>query len=419
MYLGISCLRADWHAAQVTDQRDSELVVTRLDETSVLPETGIFAELEPLTDLTRFYEKSEAGGRFRSKEEQASRDAFDALEGTNVGECYDGWLRSQASSIDAVGISHPYGLSPAVRRALPALVDGEPFLARDRVDRDAPHCNLKPNGEAPRLCALETPLAVALELVAKKRVEVPSVLVIVSPGSSGFEVTILDVGRNVDRLMLSVTGFGLLPQNTSSVHSLTKHCLTKWNGGNRVKAAAVIHVGTQAADPARRISELIECSNVIDTTESDAAAGVARYAVLCVTGHLTLAGANISGLDCQLIAPHAIGICCRSETAGASNLFWCPIIEAGDLLTGQEITVQFSEPFPDEIVLAECVSTTRGRRAWVVGTQDLRWHSLLPLLYNRDADPQPDDRLSLRIHSSAGCLRYGWSDPFARIELRP
>ena len=419
MYLGISCLRADWHAAQVTDQPGPEIVVPCLEKTGVLPETGIFAELESLTDLTRFYENSEAGGLFRLKEEQASQAAFDALEGTNVGECYDGWLRSQASSIDAVGISHPYGLSPAVRRALPSLVDGELVLARHRVDLDAPHCNLKPNGEAPRLCALETPLAVALELVAKKRVEVPSVLVIVSPGSSGFEVTILDVGRNVDRLMLSVTGFGLLPQNTSSVHSLTKHCLTKWNGGNRVKAAAVIHVGTQAADPARRISELIECSNVIDTTESDAAGGVARYAVLCVTGHLTLAGANISGLDCQLIAPHAIGICCRSETDG-SDLFWCPIIEAGDPLTGQEITVQLSEPFPDEIVLAECVSTTRGRRAWVVGTQDLRWHSLLPLLYDRAADSPPDDyRLSIRIHGSAGCLRYGWSDPFARIELRP
>ena len=414
MYLGISCLRADWHAEQVTDQRGPELVVTCLEKTGVLPATGIFAELESKTDLTRFYEKSEAGGRFQLKEEQASRAAFDALEVTNVGQCYHDWCASHSSSVDAVGISHPYGLSPTVRRALPALVDGEPFLARHRVDRDTPHSNLKPNGEAPRLCALETPLAVALELVAKKRVEVPSVLVIVSPGSIGFEVTILDVRRALDSLVLLVTGFGLLPQNTSSVH-----CLTKWNGGNRVKATAVIHVGSQAAGPAWRISELIECSNVIDTTETDAAAGVARYAVLCVKGHLTLAGANISGLDCRLIAPHAIGICCRSETDGASELFWCPIIESGAPLTGQEITVQFSEPFPDEIVLAECVSTTRGRREWVVGTQDLRWHSLLPLLCNRDADRQQGDyRLSLRIHGSAGCLRYGWSDPFARIELR-
>jgi hypothetical protein len=417
MYLGISCLRSDWYGVEVADQPGRELQVRRLEKrTGVLPEEGILARLESLVDLTPHNLKSESGNGLRTTEEEASHHAFEVLEGTDVGRwCHD-WGEKQTSPVDIVGISHPYALSPATRRALSALADGvKPVRARRRSGRDVSHVDLESDGDTPRLCALETPLAVALELAATKQVEMPSVLVIVSPGSSGHEVTVIDVRRTVESLKLSVTGFGQLSQTSLSVQHLTA-----WNCGTRIDASAIVHVGDDAADPAKQISELLKTPNVISATEFDAAAGVARYAVLCDKRNLKLAGTTISGLDCRLIAPHAIGICCRSESEGDSDIYWCPVIEARAPLSDQEIAVRLGMPFPDEIVLAECVSSTRDPQTWVVGLQDLRWHSHVGLLDDRDPGQATGEcQLSLRIEGSAGCTHYGWSDPIARAEIRP
>ncbi|HRA89045.1 MAG TPA: hypothetical protein PK992_13265, partial [Planctomycetaceae bacterium] len=128
---------------------------------------------------------------------------------------------------------------------------------------------------------------------------------------------------------------------------------------------------------------------------------------------LDLRNGVITGLDCTLVAPYAIGLCGRGEADGDS--FWCPLIEAGERLDKKSLVVQLENP-PDKVRLAECLARNRQPHQWVVGDHDLRWHSEVDVAGVRGGEAHC--QLEFLIQSSAGCLSYGWSDPFAKVELR-
>ena len=154
---------------------------------------------------------------------------------------------------------------------------------------------------------------------------------------------------------------------------------------------------------------------VREVAERDAASGVARYAALCGEGSLELPEGDISVMDCHVVAPYSIGICGRSNTKGVHDLFWCPLIEAGTLLSEKSVAIRLAEP-PDELILAECLSPARQPHHWVFGTQDLRFHSEVEVSGVRSGEG--DSQLEVTIQSSVGCLNYGWSDPFTAAVLR-
>jgi len=410
LYAGISFLRSDWHVAAIEVGPDGCVRTLEKDSQSLrdfelfdqIEARGIFASLESFGERGSWTEHGVCGR------------VHDALQETNFANFYSdfctGRLRQRVSGY--IGISHPYGLSPVVRRALPAVVDREQVVAKSRMVHDATVRELQRSDKVPGLCALETPLAVVLELLSTGKIDArPGMItsaIIISPGVRGFEITAIQIQQAADSLALAVTDFC---ESVSLDDSPNDRLLNgrKWNG-----KLEIFHFGgSRACELAGQISRAHENCPMHEVSETDAACGVARYAALCGERSLELRNGVITGLDCTLVAPYAIGLCGRGEADGDS--FWCPLIEAGERLDKKSLVVQLENP-PDKVRLAECLARNRQPHQWVVGDHDLRWHSEVDVAGVRGGEAHC--QLEFLIQSSAGCLSYGWSDPFAKVELR-
>ena len=411
-YVGISLLRSVWHGAAIEFATSGVTREIRTD-TETIPGSGIFDDLErtgiflPLEKIGRL----ERMDLRRLSEHDVSLNAFNELRDTDLGACCNNFLFKLPQRVpDYVGISHPFGLSPVSRRALTALVDrSEPVLARNRTGRNAVVPSLKPGGGVSGLCALETPLAIALEQAASGKAALRKGLqctfIVITPGTADTEITVIQMRQTAESLAMTVTDFCEVVDQDNCVPFR----------GTLFGNVEVLYLGMKASRLAGRIAQMNNNCGVREVAERDAALGVARYAALCGEGSLELPGGNISVMDCHVVAPYSIGICGRSNAEGVHDLFWCPLIEAGKPLSEKPVTIRLAEP-PDGLILAECLSPARQPHHWVVGTQDLRLHSEVEVSGVRSGEGE--SQLEVTIQSSAGCLSYGWSDPFAAAVLR-
>jgi hypothetical protein len=402
LYVGISCLQSHWHGAAVSVESGrvalcGEPVVTELDK------PRLFADLEQSTSL------NEAGST-RSTEQEIIRQVYHDLELTNVGEKYYEFPASLPQPPNCSGVAHPYGLSPVVRRALTAVFDSAPVSTEIRSEKDVLPESRNENGR-PQFCALETPLAIVLSEIffgkLNPRSGTRTSIVVISPGSSQWEITAIQIVPALDSIALLVTAFA--EWSVSEGVERVDRILTDWDIPS---GTSIVVVGNLSGSELGSVTAVAELQ-IRTVSEVDVARGVALYGALCDEQRLTSSIGTLAAIDCRLIAPYAVGIC-QTGNGGADSqpLYWCPLVEAGAPLGHGPIAVRTE---PADAFLAECVSTTRQPSQWVTGTKDLRWHSYLetPAVQENEGGT-----MDISIHGSAGCLNYGWSDPFVELSLR-
>lgn len=424
LYAGVCNLRDRWHGAAI----------------EVTPDGVSLKKAETLspTEYIEFacpdYARMERDVGFSHalpwvvKPETIVRNLFDDLRHREIGLPLDEFLLD-LDDPKFQGVAHPYGLSAITRLALTGFFDRGPGCQAVSMDErpgfDAAHPALRPSNSRAGSCALEVPLAVALnEIVFGDFTINPAMttnLAVISPAVSQLELTAIRLTRTaINSLLLQVMGYANGPQD-HLVEFISEHA-EEWKFG---AGTPVLCVGEETHGMVPHLSR----SGGLDVrpeSEQAAAAGVALYGALCDHKDLKLNSGSLREIDCELIAPFAIGVCeiAKSSPDGnspddlsggngdARTVLWCPLIEAGEKLGKENISLEWTGA-AHELIIAENTGDSRIPGQWSYDRlADLRWYSQPRFVESEQSMP---GRVQILIRNSAGCLDYGWSDPFTQV----
>jgi hypothetical protein len=404
LYFGISCLRRNWNGIYLGTEFGSRSDVVGLhgevtDPASELPEHGIFSTLEKHASLAHCKSWND---------EAIVHKLHQNLDTYNLGAIFSE-LEFEAERPDAVGICHPYGLSPAARRALPALVDADPIQLRHRTELNGEHRDTRRDL---RICAIETPFAACLTLVDRSELQLPATVVVIAEAADAFEITALKIDARSQELQMNVIHHVQIAQHETDAASLEESFHRFFGNKGKLDApVTIVSVESNTQQIAELLSDRLHGSTARRLDEQDLAAGAARYTSMCVEQDQS--SFEYRSLNCSLIVPRAIGICGRNE---ADKFFWCPIIEATQPMQATHLMKLSGGSQPRRLVLAEHTGPARDVDSW--GTESdvehLRWHSQVTIDSITNAEPTS---LEIVIQGSTGCLEYGWSDPFVSASL--
>ena len=139
------------------------------------------------------------------------------------------WKQAVLASINvgnpprAIGVCHPYGASPLVRRAIPELLDGRPIGIHPRDGFQVKRADV-----TYPILTIEAPLAGCFELVATGNLRLPArVVLLFSTASLAFELAIVRVSAQRDVLNLDVRQVRNFsdPPDTKAVSQLLSGCI--------------------------------------------------------------------------------------------------------------------------------------------------------------------------------------------------
>lgn len=406
--LGVALGADGWHFAVLEAGGSGKIIQTRSAErVPALAGRDFFAWCEELVP------RLAAGTRESACDESAVVAALRRqLIAANLAEIY--YERKEFFGWDqpaAVGICHPYAVSPLVRRALPVLFDGQPIAPSPHVALDAAPPQAR-TGDGARLCALEAPLAACLDLAGRGIVRDPSDLLILSGTAAQPELTRVHLRCLHGQLVFRVesTQQIVAGESAADFEDRVRPVVGRIEAERPAPPRLAVYGShlTGLAEAVARVSGLPK-DNVLREDEGSLAAGAARYAASCIAQGLHGSSSQSAPWRVEHVTPRDVGLICTGRNGGA---FWCQVFPRGSRLPAESKPIPVTGATPMEITLAERCDGSFGPFTWLeenVWQQNaLRWFASIRTAVSEGGS---DSQLVLRMNNPSGRLDYGWSEP--------
>lgn len=430
-YYGISLAGHYWCCANldissvgaILTAEHTELLPDHITAPKILKTFDQTVSLSRHLDQTRPDQAGPASAFFNKVEGDVCNSVAQVIRNANLYGYFKEYIDSANAGAVTLGLTHPYGVSRAARRAFPALVNLEPIdrtreLPNERVSAIHP---TSPTSVA-RVCALESPFAVALELFAQRRVSAPALIAALTEVAEGTEVTVIRLTIEGPTLKLSAVDYFVVAVHTPAAYA----AISK----SRIQrslvpgfAISVIHSSEQTKSCAAALAQSLNALTsavpaVCGFEPAGIAAGAARYAALCSNEEVgtVLQDDRVQKIEFASIAPYPIGLCGQNSRG---EVVWCPVVEAGEPLAGSNRhSIHFAGDrlIPTRMLLAESLQPERYRGEWATDAKLLRWYAEVPVDVPRETH---EGSIEIVIESSTDCWQYGWSDPFIRGTFVP
>jgi len=416
---GVAPGASGWHLAVVeaaTTDGDWTLVDTQIAEPADPRIRGeFFAWCE------EFVPRLDAGAREMACDEPAiARRLHDRLDLANVGGIYDE-LKAQTGYGEpaAVGVCHPYGASPVVRRALPVLFDGQPILPSTHADYSTAPAHAR-TADGARLCALEAPLAGCLDLLTRRDGPPVANLLLLTGSSTQAELTEVHFASEAEQVVVAVSATWALSGGADSrgfeEGLQTAHGPTKAGTGSPCRLAVY---GSHLRDVGQAIVRTagLPEGSVFYEEENALAVGAARYAARCFARGVQSSGSEAGRLRVEHVVPRDVGLICTGRNGGA---FWHRVFPRNTRLPAESAPIPVTGAVPPEVLLAERCDGSLGPCSWweqgAWEPNALRWLASTRIT---GAEGGCAGRLMFRLANPSGRLDYGWSDLAAEAWVYP
>lgn len=407
MFVGIALGGAEWCFSQLeSTAAASKLIGSR---NMSLPETCLAQPLlKSLNDALSLKSDCLPGHdslKVRRSEAETSKDTAQRLRKSGIPAAFKEHVLSEFDFAGTVGLTHPYGMSPAARRGLPALV-GWNAIEHHRTDRNVRVETIHPieNEGIERLCAVEAPFAVALELIAGRHIMDDDRLIVLGESPEGLEATSVHVRQSGEDWTMTADAYA-----SGSLDTVIPFCEARCQSISQLRVITFPEIPETQRVTATLTRPGLE---VIDLPLAAQAAGAARYAALCMETPVesVLRRPGPASVQFVSVAPFPIGVC---GVDSHGKLLWCPVVEAGQTLGVPiaPLTLAGATLLPSRLILAECVQPDRSPGEWVTDPAQLRWYAELPLGGLRTS---PEGQVHISLDNSTAAWSYGWSDPFLR-----
>lgn len=334
------------------------------------------------------------------------------LRAADLGAIYEeqkteyGWDRPAA-----VGVCHPYAVSPLVRRTLPVLFDGQPIAPSPHVDFDGAPPQAR-TGDGARLCALEAPLAACLDMAGRGVAQAPCDLLILGGTAAQPELTWVHVRCQHGQLVFRFESTQRLVGGATAA-GFEVRVQSVAGGPEAVRRAPprLVVYGSHLFGLAEAVAGScdLQKDDLLREEESSLAAGAARYAASCIAQGPHGSPPQIAPWRVEHVTPRDVGLICTGRNGGA---FWCQVFPRGSRLPAESKPIRVTGAMPIEITLAERCDGSFGPFSWLeekVWQQNaLRWFASI-----RTAIPEGggNSQLVLRMSNPSGKPDHGWSEP--------
>ena len=283
-----------------------------------------------------------------------------------------------------VGLALPYDAGPLVRAGVPRCL---------RVQYQ-------------HLCAIETPLALCLDIVAHNAVQTPTRLLVVSRNGEAFELTAVQATSDSRRLTLDVTAHVLLPSGTDAVSDGQRRLVAELC--SKATGPVSAHADGEAAERLwRELSRNVtDAPAVVPLPETAAADGAARMAAFLRDGRLH--GAPCTDIAIRRVCPWHVGILTRIDRA----TFWRRLFVAGSVFeTESFVRLTGYEPHLS-VALTYCRANLPAVPLWIP-QREFPKHAMRLLALRHLPQPTPpgaDQVQELRVKLRSTLPGHLWDD---------
>ena len=334
-----------------------------------------------------------------------------AIRSTGLTNHFKEHVELAMDDVRTVGFAHSFGLSPTIRRGLPAMLKMD-VIEQHRNNRNERSTAIYPSSQTAggRGCAIEAPFAACLELLAQQMLKPCEHVIILGESGDGIEATKVRVIRDASKLIIAAEKY------TSGTLSEVEKWMAKLLHRSSVRDSSPENLVIVFVEGTEDFHLLIGSEQrQLSLSLTDIALGAARYAALCAGENPSVA-INYQGIQkvqFESIVPHSIGICGQSPTGA---VIWCPLFEAGDRLSGNSRSIHFlgDDVIPPRLILASSTKSDRIPGEWIEGSDQLRWYAEVPVDVPKNVS---EGCVMITIEDSTDCWDYGWSDPFVRASF--
>jgi hypothetical protein len=319
------------------------------------------------------------------------------------------WKQAVLASINvgnpprAIGVCHPYGASPLVRRAIPELLDGRPIGIHPRDGYQVKRADV-----TYPILTIEAPLAGCFELIATGNLKLPArVVLLFSTASLAFELAIVRVSAQRDVLNLDVRQVRNFsdPPDTKAVSQLLSGCIPI---NTPAETCYLYRIGENPTlrEIERTLRQDFSALQFVEEPKEEAlAAGAARFAAWW--NESKFHGTPYSALEVQHICPFPTGVVCTNQRGVC---FWHKLFEAGQRLPATVTLRPAGGSKATQLVMAEAHAWSQ-TPDWVSHAGwdacGLRWFDTIQVADAGDLTKE----LVTTLDTTSGKLNENWSCP--------